>query len=126
MKGFKTNASATWDAFIDPNVRFETIGDSISGTLVALEAREFDDGGRAPHLTLMTPEGERYLTASSRDLVRKLVALAPSLDSTIEITLLGIEDIPGTDLQRKTFNVRLIDPSETSGQLEDDGTNFLT
>jgi len=77
-------------------VKFEDVGDTVSGTVTAVRAHQFDDGKIVPQILLTDDSGEdRTLTAGQ---IRLKVALAeqrPEAGDHLKITLTGVEKRPG-------------------------------
>ena len=70
----------------DDYVKWETPGDKIVGTLLAVTKHTFPDGKVAPKLTIRTDEGnERVLTAGQVMLARRLGELRPGPGDRIAI-----------------------------------------
>ena len=91
--------SSIWD---DPALRgggdyvkFETVGDTIVGTVLDITVHMFDDGKRAPKLTLRTAAGDRTLTAGQVQLGVKLAEARPEIGDTLTVTFTGIEKRAG-------------------------------
>lgn len=89
-------------------VKFENIGDTITGVINAIRAHRFDDGKVAPQILLTTPDGEEKTVSAGQ--VRLKVALAeqrPEAGDTISITLTDIEKrAGGKTLKHFTVNVQ--------------------
>lgn len=77
-------------------VKFEDVGDTVSGTVTAVRTHQFDDGKIVPQILLTDDSGEdRTLTAGQ---IRLKVALAeqrPEAGDHLKITLTGVEKRPG-------------------------------
>jgi hypothetical protein len=91
--------SSIWD---DPALRgggdyvkFETVGDTITGTVLDIAVHTFDDGKRAPKLALRTSAGDRTLTAGQVQLGVKLAEVRPEIGDTLTVTFTGIEKRAG-------------------------------
>ena len=68
-------------------VKFENVGDSVSGTVTAVRAHRFDDGSVAPQILLTTDDGEeRTVTAGQVRLKAELAAQRPEAGDHIAIT----------------------------------------
>lgn len=89
-----------WD---DPTIRtigdfvkFETVGDAVTGDIIALGVHEFPDGKRVAKITLRDDDGEeRVLTAGQVQLAAKLVELRPEVGDRIRITFTEVEKRQG-------------------------------
>lgn len=77
-------------------VKFENIGDSISGNVTAIRAHRFDDGKVVPQVLLVTDDGEeRTMTAGQVQLKAKLAEQRPEAGDHIKVTLANIEKRAG-------------------------------
>ena len=77
-------------------VKWQQPGQKEKGKLVELSMREFDDGKRAPQLTLVTDTGDkRIITASQVVLKSRLAASRPTEGDTITVTYLGENRLAG-------------------------------
>ncbi len=93
-------SSTVWD---DPEiktggefVKFETPGDTVSGTITAVRSHRFDDGKVAPQILIIDDRGEeRTITAGQNQLKAKLVELRPGAGDHIKITFTESERRPG-------------------------------
>lgn len=91
---------SVWD---DPEVRaggdfikFENIGDTVSGVIDAVRLHRFDDGKAAPQLLLTTDEGEeKTVTAGQVRLKAELAEKRPEAGDHITIKLSDIEKRAG-------------------------------
>lgn len=92
--------SSVWD---DPDLRvggefvkFENVGDSISGTVNAVRAHRFDDGSVAPQILLTTDAGEeRTVTAGQVRLKAELATQRPEPGDHVTITHTEVEKRSG-------------------------------
>lgn len=94
-----TTAASIWD---DPSLRvggdyvkFDNIGDEVSGVVIAIGAHRWDDGSVSPQIILDTVDGEKTVTAGQ---IRLKVALAekrPETDDMLTIKLTDIEKRSG-------------------------------
>lgn len=83
--------SSVWD---DPDLRvggefmkFENVGDTISGTVNTVRAFRFDDGSVAPQLLITTDDGEeRTVTAGQVRLKAELATQRPEPGDHVTIT----------------------------------------
>lgn len=87
--------SSVWD---DPSmqvggdyVKFEKIGDSITGTIIEVTAKRWDDGSISPQLLLDTAEGTKTVTAGQVRLKAALAEQRPEKGDRISITLSDVE-----------------------------------
>lgn len=92
--------SSVWD---DPDLRvggefvkFENVGDTISGTVNAVRAHRFDDGSVAPQILLTTDGGEeRTVTAGQVRLKAELATQRPEPGDHVTITHTEVEKRSG-------------------------------
>lgn len=83
--------------------KFETPGDTITGTVVSIKAHTWPDGSVAPQLLLSTSEGDRTVTASQFMLKQLLADTRPEIGDQITITFTEIEPRPmGKTLKKFT------------------------
>lgn len=97
-------------------VKFENVGDTVTGAIIDLGVQQWQDGSMSPKLTLRTTEGDRVLTASQVQLKSKLSELRPNVGDTIKVTLAGVEKLAGGKTLKK-FDVNVKRGKAT----EDDG-----
>lgn len=76
-------------------MKFDSVGDSIHGTITAIRRHMFDDGSVAPQITLDTAEGPRTVTCGQVRLKAALAEKRPGVGDVITITLDGIEKRAG-------------------------------
>ena len=88
----------------DDYVKFETVGDTVTGRILSLRAHRFDDGKVVPQLLLDTADGERTLTAGQVRLKALLAEKRPEVGDTLAVTLTDIEKRAGGKTL-KTFDV---------------------
>lgn len=92
--------SSIWD---DPDLRvggefvkFENVGDSVSGTITAVRAHRFDDGSVAPQVLLVDDNGEeRTVTAGQIRLKTALAEQRPEAGDHISIAFTQVEKRAG-------------------------------
>ncbi len=92
--------TSVWD---DPDlkiggdfIKFEDVGDTVSGTVSAVRAHRFDDGKVVPQVLLTTDDGEeRTMTAGQVQLKAKLAELRPEVGDHIKVTMTGVEKRTG-------------------------------
>ena len=72
-----------WDepgiAIVSDYVKFENVGDTISGVIIDLGIQTWQDGSKSPKLTLRTADGDKVLTASQVQLKQKMAELRPEV-----------------------------------------------
>jgi hypothetical protein len=92
--------TSVWD---DPDLRvggefvkFENVGDTVSGTVNAVRAHRFDDGSVAPQILVTTDEGEeRTITAGQVRLKTELATQRPEPGDHIKVTFTEVEKRSG-------------------------------
>ena len=93
-------SASVWD---DPDLRvggefvkFETVGDTVSGTVNAVRAHRFDDGSVAPQILLTTDDGEeRTVTAGQVRLKAELATQRPEPGDHVTIKFTEVEKRSG-------------------------------
>lgn len=93
-------SASVWD---DPDLRvggefvkFEAVGDTISGTVNAVRAHRFEDGSVAPQVLVTTDDGEeRTITAGQVRLKAELATQRPEPGDHIKVTFTDIEKRSG-------------------------------
>lgn len=89
-----------WD---DPEIKtggefvtFETVGDTVSGTINAIRTHRFDDGKVVPQILLTTDDGEeKTLTAGQVRLKAELAEERPEAGDHLKVKLSEIEKRSG-------------------------------
>ena len=77
-------------------VKFENVGDTVSGNVTAIRAHRFDDGKVVPQVLLVTDDGEeRTMTAGQVQLKAKLAEQRPESGDHVTVTLSEIEKRTG-------------------------------
>jgi hypothetical protein len=76
-------------------VKFDIVGDTVTGTITAIKRHQFDDGKVAPSLELDTPDGPKTLTAGQVRLKAALAEKRPGVGDHITITLTQVEKRAG-------------------------------
>lgn len=93
--------ASVWD---DPDLRvggefvkFENVGDSVSGIVNAVRAHRFDDGSVAPQILVTTDEGEeRTITAGQVRLKAELATQRPEPGDHITVAFTDVEKRSGS------------------------------
>jgi hypothetical protein len=68
-------------------VRFETVGDRVAGTVMAMKKHTFEDGSVAAQIYLRTDDGDdRTLTVGQVQLKAKLAAERPEVGDHLTVT----------------------------------------
>lgn len=76
-------------------VKFENIGDTVSGTVVNITAHKWDDGSVSPQILLSTSEGQQTVTAGQVRLKALLAEKRPEVGDGLTITMTGVEKRAG-------------------------------
>lgn len=80
----------------DDYIKFEAIGDTVSGTVTTIRPHRFDDGKVVPQVLLTTDDGEeKTMTAGQVQLKAKLAEQRPEAGDHIKVTLSDIEKRAG-------------------------------
>lgn len=79
----------------DDYVKFENVGDTVTGTVVVVRAHRFDDGKVVPQLLLEVDGEEKTLTAGQVRLKAALAEQRPESGDTLTVTLSEIEKRAG-------------------------------
>lgn len=113
-------SSSYWDepgiAVNNDYVKFENIGDTVTGVVVDLGVQTWQDGSKSPKLTLRTTEGDRILTASQVQLKQKLGELRPNVGDTIKVSLAGVDKLSGgKTLKKFEVNVKRAKATDDDG-----------
>jgi hypothetical protein len=72
-------------------VKFENVGDTVTGTVTALGVKLWDDGTKSPQLELDTDDGSKTLTAGQVRLKLALAEQRPEVGDRIRVELTQIE-----------------------------------
>jgi len=76
-------------------VKFENVGDTITGTITLIKSHRFDDGKVVPQIHLDCNGEERTLTAGQIRLKAELVAQKPDVGDVLTVTLSDVEKRAG-------------------------------
>lgn len=93
MTGFDWNDPDL--AINDDFVKFESVGDTVTGEILNIRKHVFDDGKVVPQLILKTDTGERTVSAGQVRLKAALAEKRPGIGQTVTITLTEIEKRSG-------------------------------
>ena len=66
-------------------VKFETEGDTVTGTITTIGIHEWADGKKSPQIGLDTEDGAKVLTAGQVQLAAKLRELRPNIGDTLTV-----------------------------------------
>ena len=88
-----------WDdpelAVVNDYVKFDAIGDTVTGNITGVFAHRFDDGKVVPKIMLETDDGEIALTAGQVRLKAALAEQRPEVGDNLTVTLTEIEKRAG-------------------------------
>jgi hypothetical protein len=77
-------------------IKFENVGDTITGTVLSVGAHKWDDGTVSPQVLLETPEGEeKTITAGQIRLKAALAEKRPEVGDTLTVTYTELEKRQG-------------------------------
>jgi hypothetical protein len=102
-----------WDEFTTSGnyIKFENVGDSVSGTITNISVKRWDDGKTAPQLEITTDEGEEVtLTAGQYRLQAELRELRPDVGDHLSVIYSADQKLPGGKAL-KIFVVRVNESS---------------
>lgn len=90
---------SVWDdpemQVVNNYVKFEAVGDTVTGTVTGVFAHRFDDGNVVPKIILETADGEIALTAGQIRLKAALAEQRPEVGDVLTATLTQIEKRTG-------------------------------
>lgn len=108
-----------WDepgiAVVSDYIKFEEVGDTVTGVIIDLGVQVWQDGSKSPKLTLRTATGDKVLTASQVQLKTKMAELRPEIGDTIKVTLDGVEKL-NAGKTMKMFSVAVKKASPTADE----------
>jgi hypothetical protein len=76
-------------------IKFEEVGDSVSGIVLSVGAHRWDDGTVSPQIVLDTDEGEKTVTAGQVRLKAALAEKRPEVGDLLSITYTELEKRTG-------------------------------
>lgn len=76
-------------------IKFDAIGDTVTGTITAIRKHTFDDGKAVPQLFLDVDGEERTLTAGQVRLKAELAIQRPEVGDSLTVTLANVEKRAG-------------------------------
>ena len=76
-------------------VKFENVGDTVTGTVVAIRAQRWDDGKVDPQIILTVDGDEKTVTAGQVRLKAELATQRPEPGDLITITMTDVEKRAG-------------------------------
>jgi hypothetical protein len=76
-------------------VKFENVGDSVTGTILSIGKHTFDDGKVAIKYLIATDDGDKTLTASQFQLKQKLMDVRPEVGDKVHIQHTGVLKLTG-------------------------------
>lgn len=90
------------DVWADPDfaiggdyIKFDQIGDTVTGKVIAVRKHVWDDGSVSPQILLETEDGEKTLTAGQVRLKAALAEKRPQPGQHVTITLTDVEKRAG-------------------------------
>jgi hypothetical protein len=106
-------------------VKFEKVGDSVAGVVLAVKRHRFEDGNLVPQLELNCDDGEeRTLTAGQTRLKAELVEQRPDVGDHLTVTLTQVEKrAGGKTLKHFDVKVRRGDGTVPSAPARSGGAN---
>lgn len=72
-------------------IKFDAVGDTVTGTITAIRKHQFDDGKVVPQIFLDVDGEERTLTAGQVRLKAELALQRPEVGDTLTVTLSNVE-----------------------------------
>lgn len=79
----------------DDYIKFDEVGDTVTGKILAVKKHTFDDGKAVPQLLLDVDGEEKTLTAGQVRLKAELADKRPSVGDVLTVTLSNIEKRSG-------------------------------
>lgn len=79
----------------DDYIKFDNVGDSVTGKILAVKKHTFDDGKVVPQLLLDVAGEERTLTAGQVRLKAELADKRPGVGDVLTVTLSNVEKRAG-------------------------------
>ncbi len=79
----------------DDYVKFDEVGDTVTGKILAVKKHTFDDGKVVPQLLLLVDGEEKTLTAGQIRLKAELADKRPGVGDVLTVTLSNIEKRSG-------------------------------
>jgi hypothetical protein len=76
-------------------IKFDAVGDTVSGTITGVRKHMFEDGKVVPQIELDTADGPKTLTAGQVRLKAALAEKRPGVGDLLTVTLTGIEKRAG-------------------------------
>jgi hypothetical protein len=76
-------------------IKFDVVGDTVTGTITAVRKHMFEDGKVVPQIELDTADGPKTLTAGQVRLKASLAEKRPGVGDLLTVTLTGIEKRAG-------------------------------
>lgn len=79
----------------DDYVKFDNVGDGVTGKIISIRKHTFDDGKVVPQILLDVAGEEKTLTAGQIQLKAKLAELRPGVGDVLSVALSDIEKRSG-------------------------------
>jgi len=107
-------------------IKFDVVGDTVSGTITAVRRHMFEDGKVVPQIELDTPDGPKTLTAGQVRLKAMFAEQRPGVGDYITVTLTDIEKrAGGKTIKSFTLVVGPVAASVAPGQVAAAGADPL-
>lgn len=94
-----------WAVSDSPLVRWDTVGQQVTGTVTAIRTYEFEPGKPVPILDLETDDGDVSVSVDKVDLRRKIVEASPQVGDRVRITF--VETVRRERGTLKVFDVQV-------------------
>jgi len=88
-------------------VKFENIGDTVTGTIITIRARRWDDGKVSPEVLLDVQGEQKTMTAGQYRLKAALSEHRPEPGDVLTVTMTNVEKLAGGKT-RKHFAVEVV------------------
>jgi hypothetical protein len=103
-----------WNQFAGEYRKLEKVGDSLAGTITAIEIGEYM-GKKYPELTFQAKDGSAFkFSASAAMLSRKLAEIQPVVGGYMAIVLTGFGEAKSNQSAPKIFDVAYNAPGEAT------------
>jgi hypothetical protein len=79
----------------DDYIKFDQVGDTVTGKIISIRKHTFDDGKVVPQLLLDVAGEEKTLTAGQIQLKAKLSELRPGVGDVLTVTMSNVEKRAG-------------------------------
>lgn len=96
-----------WDQFDSDFIKFDEIGDSVAGTIMAIRVGKDFKGNPCPELVVRTDNGDKTVTAGQAKLKPELARLKPQVGDRIAIVYSADGDAKPGQAPAKLFDVQV-------------------